>query len=140
MYICAYVYRKYVYKMHRNSRIEEKKFYPANLVYSNTSKLVQLNTIVKKEILFPRSYAYTSSTTKILKKNFQELYSECKKIIKMSKNDLVIDIGSNDGNLLSNFKNNYKVLGITPEKIGKMAIKKGIPTLLQYFNKKTPLL
>ena len=55
----------------------------------------------------------------------------------MSKNDLVIDIGSNDGNLLSNFKNNYKVLGITPEKIGKMAIKKGIPTLLQYFNKKT---
>ena len=86
-----------------NSRIEEKKFYPANLVYSNTSKLVQLNTIVKKEILFPRSYAYTSSTTKILKKNFHELYEDCKKIIKISYNDLVIDIGSNDGNVLSFF-------------------------------------
>ena len=120
-----------------NSKIEEEKFYPANLVFSPTSKLVQLNNIVKKEIIFPRNYAYTSSTTKILKKNFQELYDECRKIIKISTNDLVIDIGSNDGNLLNNFKNNHKVLGITPEKIGKLAIKKGIPTILRYFNKTT---
>ena len=46
---------------------------------------------------------------------------------------MVIDIGSNDGNLLSNFKNHCKVLGITPENIGKLAIKKGIPTILDYF-------
>ena len=51
----------------------------------------------------------------------------------------MIDIGSNDGNLLSNFQNNHKVLGVTPEKIGKLAIKKGIPTILNYFNKKTSL-
>ena len=76
-------------------------------------------------------------SSKLLKKNFQELYDECRKIIKISTNDLVVDIGSNDGNLLNNFKNNHKVLGITPEKIGKLAIKKGIPTILRYFNKKT---
>ena len=34
----------------------------------------------------------------------------------------MIDIGSNDGNLLGNFKTNHKVLGVTPEKIGKIAI------------------
>ena len=44
------------------------------------------------------------------------------KIINISSKDLVIDIGSNDGNLLNNFKNNHRVLGITPEKIGKIAI------------------
>tara|TARA_B100001123_G_C15293092_1_gene1018159 strand:+ start:38 stop:1273 length:1236 start_codon:yes stop_codon:yes gene_type:complete len=120
-----------------NTQIKEETFYPADLMYSRTSKLVQLNTIVNKEILFPKDYAYTSSTTKILRKNFQELYSECKKIIKLSFNDLVIDIGSNDGNLLSNFKNRHRVLGITPEKIGKIAIKKGIPTLIRYFDKPT---
>ena len=116
-----------------NSRIEEKKFYPANLVYSNTSKLVQLNTIVKKEILFPRSYAYTSSTTKILRDNFKELSEEVFNKFKIDKEDLIIDIGSNDGNLLSNFLNKTRVLGVTPEDIGQLAIEKGIPTILDYF-------
>lgn len=119
------------------SKIDEEKLYPADLVYSPTSKLVQINNIVKKEILFPKSYAYTSSTTKILRENFQELYKECRKLVKISKNDLVIDIGSNDGNLLNNFKDNHRVLGITPEKVGLLARKKGIPTLLRYFDKKT---
>jgi len=120
-----------------NSKIEEETFYPADLVYSPTSRLVQLNTIVNKEILFSKDYAYTSSTTKILRENFQELYNDCNKIIKISTSDLVIDIGSNDGNLLGNFKNHHRVLGITPEKIGKIAIRKGIPTLIHYFDETT---
>ena len=120
-----------------NSKIEEETLYPADLMYSPSSKLAQLNTIVNKEILFSRNYAYTSSTTKILRENFKELYADCKKNIKLNSDDLVIDVGSNDGNLLSNFKNNHKVLGITPEKVGNIAIKRGIPTLLRYFDKTT---
>tara|TARA_Y100001960_G_C14687317_1_gene834501 strand:- start:360 stop:1529 length:1170 start_codon:yes stop_codon:yes gene_type:complete len=120
-----------------NSKIEEEVFYPADLVYSSKSKLAQLSTIVNKEILFPKNYAYTSSTTKILRENFKELYVDCRKIIKISSNDLILDIGSNDGNLLNNFKKNHRVLGITPENVGKIAIKKGIPTLIRYFDKGT---
>ena len=87
--------------------------------------------------MFPYSYPYTSSTTKILRENFADLYKETKKIIYLRSKDLVIDIGSNDGNLLSNFKDFHKVLGVTPEKIGKLAIKKGIPTIIDYFDNKT---
>ena len=116
---------------------EEEIFFPAELLYCNKSKLAQLGCIVDKEILFPYSYPYTSSTTKILRENFVNLYKDTQKIIKLKKDDLIIDIGSNDGNLLSNFKNNHKVLGVTPEKIGKIAIKKGIPTIIDYFNEKT---
>ena len=86
-------------------------------------------------ILFPSEYPYTSSTTKILRDNFAELYSECKTIVELGKDDLIIDIGSNDGNLLSNFKDSHKVLGITPEEIGKIAIERGIPTIIDYFKK-----
>ena len=117
------------------SKLEEDHFYPAELIYSNISKLAQLNTIVDKQILFPKEYPYTSSTTKVLRENFKELSIECSKILKLNKKDLVIDIGSNDGNLLSNFKNKTRVLGITPEEIGKLAIKKGIQTLIRYFDK-----
>ena len=117
--------------------LEEEISFPAELLYCKKSKLAQLGCIVDKNILFPYSYPYTSSTTKILRDNFLDLYKDTKKIINLKKNDLVIDIGSNDGNLLSNFKDHHKVLGITPEKIGKLAIKKGIPTIIDYFNDNT---
>ena len=120
-----------------NSINNEEIFFPAELLYSKSSKLVQLSTIVNKEIIFPKEYQYTSSTTKILRVNFKELYEECLKIIGLNKKDLVIDIGSNDGNLLSKFKNNHRVLGVTPELIGKIAIKKGIDTLIKYFDNST---
>ena len=118
------------------STLTEEKSFPAELLYSPKSKLAQLGCIVNKEILFPYSYPYTSSTTRILRENFADLYKDTKKKIKIKKDDLIIDIGSNDGNLLSNFKENHKVLGVTPEKIGKIAIKKGIPTIIDYFDEK----
>ena len=107
---------------------------PLELYYCPISKLVQLNIEVDKKILFPKSYPYTSSTTKILRENFLRLRNQIDKNKKIKKNDLIIDIGSNDGNLLSNFKDRYKVLGVTPENIGKIAIKKGIPTIIDYFD------
>jgi len=119
------------------STLEEEISFPAELLYCNKSKLAQLGCIVDKEILFPYTYPYTSSTTKILRENFANLYTDTKKIVDLNKKDLIIDIGSNDGNLLSNFKINHKVLGVTPEKIGNIAIKRGIPTIIDYFNNKT---
>ena len=85
-----------------------KDLFPADLMYSEKSKLVQINTIVDKKILFPKSYPYTSSTTKILRDNFKELYQECSHLINPSTKDLIVDIGSNDGNLLSNFQKKHK--------------------------------
>ena len=125
-----------VNQMHKvGEKPHEQPSYPAQLLYCEKCHLVQLGLIVNPKILFPPEYPYTSSTTKILRENFAELYKECKSIIGLNKNDLIIDIGSNDGNLLSNFKDNHKVLGITPEQIGKIAIQRGIPTIIDYFRK-----
>tara|TARA_Y100001960_G_C14647883_1_gene814325 strand:- start:33 stop:1262 length:1230 start_codon:yes stop_codon:yes gene_type:complete len=108
-------------------------YFPTEIYYCPISKLVQLGIIVDKSILFPKNYPYTSSTTKILRDNFTELAEEVFEKFKIEKNDLIIDIGSNDGNLLNNFKSKSRILGITPEDIGKLAIKKNIPTILKYF-------
>ena len=118
---------------------KEQIFFPTEIYYSPVSKLVQLGITVDQKILFPKEYPYTSSTTKILRENFSELSEEVFSNFKISEEDLVIDIGSNDGNLLSNFKNYTRVLGVTPENIGKIAIEKGIPTILEYFTKKLSL-
>lgn len=117
----------------------QQSSYPAQMLYCSRCHLVQLGLIVDPKILFPKEYPYTSSTTKILRDNFAELYQECQGIIGLKPGDFIVDIGSNDGNLLSNFKDKYKVLGITPEEIGKIAIKRGIPTEIAYFDKKIAL-
>ena len=114
--------------------LTEQTGYPAELFYCSNCHLVQLGLVVAKEILFPSSYPYTSSTTKVLRENFADLYDECERLNILVPGDMVVDIGSNDGNLLGNFSNDYKVLGITPEQIGHQAIAKGIPTLIAYFS------
>jgi hypothetical protein len=111
----------------------EQASYPAQMLNCPKCNLVQLGLTVDPEVLFPASYPYTSSTTKILRENFAELYQECSSIVKLTPEDLIVDIGSNDGNLLSNFTS-HQVQGITPEEIGKIAIDRGIPTLISYFN------
>ena len=118
-----------------NSNINKQNFFHTELLYCSISKLVQINVIVDKKIVFPRSYPYTSSTTKILRDNFKELYEEVKKILILKKKNFIVDIGSNDGNLLSNFSKDFKVLGVTPENVGKLAVKRGIPTIIDYFDK-----
>lgn len=111
----------------------EQPSYPAGLLYCLKCHLVQLGLIVDPNVIFPKEYPYTSGTTKVLRDNFADLSKEVMKIIGLQKDDLVVDIGSNDGTLLSNFSPYSKVLGITPEDIGKLAISKGIPTIQDYF-------
>jgi hypothetical protein len=116
-------------------RPSEQSSYPAELLNCPRCNLVQLGLVVDAGILFPSTYPYTSSTTRILRENFADLYRECSALVPLDSNDLIVDIGSNDGNLLSNFKDHHRVLGITPEEIGKIAIERGIPTLLDYFSR-----
>jgi len=121
-----------------NSLPIEETFYTLDLIWCKDCSLVQNSTIVKKEVVFPHQYPYLSGTTKILRENFASLCRECEKIIGLGKNDLVVDIGSNDGTLLENFKKSgYRVLGVEPTQAGTIANKKGIPTLIEYFTKET---
>lgn len=121
------------------STLKEQPSYPAQLFYCSKCHLAQLGLIVDPNILFPKEYPYTSRTTKVLRDNFADLYAESSKMLTLKKDDFIIDIGSNDGTLLSNFKDNHRVLGITPEDVGKDAVKLGIPTEFEYFSKKTAM-
>jgi hypothetical protein len=96
--------------------------------------LVQLGLAVDPIIIFPPEYPYTSGTTKLLRDNFADLQRESAAMLGLGSDDLVIDIGSNDGTLLSNFKaGGHRVLGIEPTDVGDIANSRGIPTLKRYF-------
>jgi SAM-dependent methyltransferase len=112
----------------------QQPWFPTNLLHCGKCDLVQLGLAVDPAIIFPPEYPYTSGTTKLLRDNFAELYAEASALLKLAPQDLVIDIGSNDGTLLSSFKaGGHRVLGIEPTEVGKIASGRGIPTLGRYF-------
>jgi C-methyltransferase C-terminal domain/Methyltransferase domain/Putative zinc binding domain len=117
------------------SRPAEQPAYPAELLHCNQCQLVQIGLIVDPAILFPPSYPYTSGTTKILRDNFAQLSREVAERYPLKRSELIVDIGSNDGTLLSNFTQDARVFGIEPTNAGKLAVERGVPTLTSFFNR-----
>lgn len=113
----------------------EQPSYPLEILRCQSCGHVQIGLEVDPDVLFPYSYPYLSGTTRILRENFADLYRQCQDILSLSKKDLIIDIGSNDGTLLSNFyKEGYRVLGIEPSRACEVALEQGIDTINAYFS------
>jgi SAM-dependent methyltransferase len=112
----------------------QQPWFPTPLLYCSNCELVQLGLAVDPVIIFPPEYPYTSGTTRILHENFADLCAESSRMLHLTKDDLVIDIGSNDGTLISNFqRSGYRILGIEPTDVAKIASRRGIPTVQRYF-------
>ena len=112
----------------------QQPWFPTNLLHCQECDLVQLGLAVDPVIIFPPEYPYTSGTTKLLRDNFADLHRELAAMLDLGDKDLVVDIGSNDGTLLSNFKTGgHRVLGIEPTNVGDIANQRGIKTLKRYF-------
>ena len=116
-------------------RPREQPAYPAELLFCPHCKLVQLGCIVDPAVLFPPDYPYTSGTTRILHQNFVEMVEDCKtQVIDPGSSGLVVDIGSNDGTLLSKWKQaGHRVHGIEPTDKAQLAVQAGIPSTQAFF-------
>src|SRR3989344_5150638 len=114
----------------------EKK-YELSCLYCEDCGLVQLSNMVNPDLMF-KNYVYVPSESKTMMSNFRSLSHQIFSNSKLGNNSLVVDIGSNDGSLLSFFKNyGTKVLGVDPaENLAKIAEMKGIPTEIRMFDLK----
>jgi SAM-dependent methyltransferase len=115
-------------------RAVEQPAFPLELFRCEGCGLAQIGLEVSPEVLFPYSYPYLSGTTRILRDNFADLYREASETLPLRPDDFVIDIGSNDGSLLVNFKDaGHRVLGIDPSRAAEVARTRGVETLVDYF-------
>lgn len=114
-----------------------QKFFPLRLMLCGNCKLSQIDTTINKEYIY-KDYIYETKTSPTLDKHFHNYAKIVKKKLRLNHKDLVLDIGSNDGNLLKHFKNlKINILGVEPaSKICKIANKNKIPTIVGFFGKK----
>ena len=110
--------------------------FPLRLFLCKNCFLLQLLDIVDKEYLY-KKYVYLSSANKPMIKHFfnyaEEVWEE---FLKNKKDPFVVEIGSNDGTLLKEFKKfGASVLGVEPAtNIAEIAITAGVNTKNEFFN------
>lgn len=96
---------------------------------------VQLPVVVNPERLFG-NYVYVSGTSPVFVDHFRRYAESMISRLGLVPGDLVVDVGSNDGTLLSFFKEaGMRVLGIDPARsIAAEATARGITTLPHFLN------
>jgi SAM-dependent methyltransferase len=109
--------------------------FPLDLYFCHDCKHLQLLEVIEARYVFRPDYAYASGASVGIVKHFKEYADGVLKRKKPAPGSLVIDIGSNDGTLLSNFKEKgCKVLGIDPAaQLAAKANAAGVETLAEYF-------
>jgi hypothetical protein len=114
---------------------EPETFYPLKVFVCGGCRLVQVDEYKKSDAIFNSDYVYFSSySTSWLahSKAYSQLMIDR---FKFNHSSLVVEIASNDGYLLQYFnEKQIPVLGIEPTKnTAEVAIKKGIPTITEFF-------
>lgn len=97
---------------------------------------MQLGEVVSPETLF-KDYVYVSGTSDTLRNHFQGLATQVEEFAKLTRNSLVVDIGSNDGTLLRCFQRiGTRTLGIEPAtNIAKISQEHQIETINDFFSR-----
>lgn len=117
---------------------EPEVFYPLKVLVCKSCFLVQVDEYKKSSDIFNSDYAYFSSFS-------TSWLAHCKKYTEImierfgfNEKSLIAEIASNDGYLLQYFKEkNVPVLGIEPTaNTAAVAIKKGIPSVVDFFGVK----
>lgn len=107
---------------------------PLTVGQCQSCHLVQLRHVVDPKVLFA-DYLYVSSTSPKFMQHFADYADHLISRFQLASEDLVIDIGSNDGVLLKPFKQkNIKTLGVEPAKnIAALANEQGLETIPEFF-------
>ena len=121
----------------KKENFEKEFFYEMEVGFSEDLSLFQLNDHPKPEKMFNENYPFFSGSSDYMKNHFK-LYADSLKKIYSRSNLKIIEIGSNDGTMLKNFKaSDYQSLGFESSKnVSDRASKNGLSSINKFFNQK----
>ena len=117
---------------------KDQNKYPLEVYFCESCAHLQLLEVVDPVELF-ENYVYVSGTSKVFVNHFSDYAKSIIKKYNPSKENFVLDIGSNDGTFLKFFKNmGFSVLGVDPAKeISRKAQEEGINMINDFFTLET---
>jgi len=121
----------------KSDLIKKEPIFPLHAYVCRNCFLVQLEKFKNPDKIF-RDYAYFSSYSETWINHAKDYVNKVVDRFKLDKNNFVIEVASNDGYLLQNFKNkDIPCLGIEPAiNVAKVAKKKGVNTIVEFFGTK----
>lgn len=90
------------------------KAYPVEMVMCKNCSLVQLKESTSPELLYTDNYGYYSGINNTIKADLLDIVNSSMEMVELLENDVVIDIGSNDGTLLKNYPKELARIGFDP--------------------------
>ncbi len=113
-------------------------FYPLRLMRSKSLGHSQLDYIVPSSLVYHPEYPYKCGITKEVVDHHRHQAKRTVEELRIDTNSLIIDVGSNDGTLLNEFKKlKMRVLGVEPTNIAQIAISNGVETIQSLFDLET---
>jgi NDP-4-keto-2,6-dideoxyhexose 3-C-methyltransferase len=77
---------------------------PLDLMICKQCSLIQLRHTAPQELLYSRHYWYRSGVTQTMRDGLKNVATAIENIIKLEANDVILDIGANDGTLLASIE------------------------------------
>lgn len=109
--------------------------YPLQLILCHNCFLLQLTKTPPPAKLYTDRYGYMSGINQTMKNELAEIVKEATKLHPVSSGDIVIDIGSNDKTLLSNYPDSIITVGFDPvKKFVKYYKRKHDVLISEFFN------
>jgi hypothetical protein len=87
---------------------------PLELVYCENCALVQLRHSYNPTEMYGMNYGYKSSLNRSMLVHLYEKIKRLEKLADVAPNDIVLDIGSNDGSTLGFYKPSARLVGMDP--------------------------
>ena len=119
----------------RKKDFKKEFFYKLEAGFNKKNFLFQVNDHPKPPKIFNNYYPFFTNKSKYMVKHFKRYFLWIKKQKKLNKKSKCIEVGSNDGTLLSNFKkNNINCLGFEPSKnVAMFAKKRKLSVINKFF-------
>lgn len=113
--------------------------YPLQLILCQNCNLLQMRHTTPPDQLYTDRYGYRSGINNTTKNNLIEITKQAEKIIDLKSGDIVVDIGCNDGTLLSSYRTpNLIHVGFDPvtsfTKYFRKSLKNSGPKKYKLFN------
>ncbi|HEY2805811.1 MAG TPA: class I SAM-dependent methyltransferase [Gemmatimonadales bacterium] len=112
--------------------------FPLDLYFCEGCSLVQLVDVIDPEVLF-RHYIYVTGTSETIAAHNRDYARTVVDLLNLGPDDLVVEAASNDGSLLSCFRDiGVRTLGVEPAiNIAAVAQEKGVETVTEFFGEQT---